>query len=293
MSGFSPAWLALREAADHRARNASLAEALRSRFLQRETITVVDLAAGTGSNLRAVAPLLPAQQSWTLVDHDLVLLAAARDALARWAETCTPHGKCLSLSKGAITLEVTFHQADLARELDGALVAGSKPGPDLVTASALFDLTSPDFIRRFAASVAKRRAVFYSSLTYNGLQSWTPRQPADQQITSAFHRHMMTDKGFGIAAGPTAAIELSEAFTAQGYSVSEGNSPWRLNAGDAELVAELSRGVAAAVSTTGALPPREIEVWLARGHKGAGVGHTDTLAFPGSASDMDMAGDED
>ena len=291
MTIFSAHWLALREAADHRARNARLGDALRSWFLQRDTISVVDLGCGTGSNLRATAALLPDTQRWTLVDHDPALLAAARAALVTWADHGRNDADQLMLTKGRAEIAVTFRRADLATDIGSAL--GPAPGPDLVTASALFDITSAAFIRRFASEVARRRAVFLTVLTYNGHQGWTPRHPADRQITAAFHRHQMTDKGFGPAAGPTAPVELSEAFNAHGYSVSEGGSPWRLTSTEAALISELARGTAAAVRETGALSESEVETWLARVHTAAEVGHTDTLAIPGSASEMDMGRDGD
>ena len=133
MSGFSPSWLALREPADHRSCNKDLAEALKTRFLQRETITVVDLGCGTGSNLRATSQLLPALQHWTLVDHDPALLDAAKAALTVWAGRCETTPKGLKLTKGATTIHASFQQADLATDLDAVLDAAK---PDLVTASA-------------------------------------------------------------------------------------------------------------------------------------------------------------
>ncbi len=75
MSGFSTDWLALREAADHRSRNSAPLSKLAARFADREDVFVVDLGAGTGSNLRAVAPALPARQQWILIDHDPALLS--------------------------------------------------------------------------------------------------------------------------------------------------------------------------------------------------------------------------
>ena len=73
MSGFSSDWLKLRESADHRARNQELLAKLAACFAEREAILVADLGAGTGSNLRAIAPHLPSRQQWVLVDHDPVL----------------------------------------------------------------------------------------------------------------------------------------------------------------------------------------------------------------------------
>jgi len=45
-----------------------------------DPVTIVDLACGTGSTLRALSPHLPARQTWRLVDNDLSLLARAADS---------------------------------------------------------------------------------------------------------------------------------------------------------------------------------------------------------------------
>lgn len=284
MSGFSPTWLALREAADHRSRNQSVAETLQTRFLQRETISVLDLGCGTGSNLRATSSLLPHAQHWTLVDHDPALLATAKQSLIAWADKHSDAGGSLSLQKSNLKLTVKFHQADLVADLDTVLDLA--PKADLITASALFDLASPAFIQKFAAAVAKRRAVFYTVLTYNGIQRWTPRSPLDQSMSGAFSRHQMTDKGFGPSCGPTAPVELAEQFETHGYGVEEGDSPWRLGPADAALITELASGFAAAVRETKSIPDAEIDAWLKRTRAGAEVGHTDTLAIPGSRSSL-------
>lgn len=290
MSGFSPTWLALREPADHRSRSQSLANTLQTRFLQRETINVLDLGCGTGSNLRATCTLLPHVQHWTLVDHDPALLAAAKEALMAWAEKHSQTDCGLTLQKGQLTLTVRFHQADLVAGLEAVLDLA--PKADLVTASALFDLASPAFIQKFAASIAQRRAVFYTVLTYNGIQRWTPRTPIDQAMCGAFSRHQMTDKGFGPSCGPTAPVELAEQFQTHGYGVEEGDSPWRLGPADQALITELSLGFASAVRETKSIPAAEIDAWLKRHHTGAEVGHTDTLAIPGSRSSLTERDDD-
>lgn len=278
MSGFDPAWLALREPADHRARNAELAEALSARFALRDTLNIVDLGCGTGSNLRALAELLPATQTWTLVDYDPALLAAARTTLQAWADSAVddPDGSLALRVKGR-ALKIRFARHDLNDDL--APVLGD--AANLVTAAAFFDLASPAFIKRAAQAVIARRAVFYTVLTYNGIQHWTPKRPADNQMTAAFNRHQMTDKGLGPSAGPTAPAHLADQFRIGGYSVLEGDSPWKLVAPrDAGLIAELATGHADAVAETGAVDARTIEQWRAITHTGAEIGHTDTLAIP-------------
>jgi SAM-dependent methyltransferase len=276
MSGFSADWLALREGADHRSRDAMLAMKFADRLQGREGIEVTDLGCGTGSNLRATYALLGARQSWVLVDYDAALLAAARTRLTAWADASEAQADRLTLKKSGKTIDVRFRQADLTKDLDFAL----GEAPQLVTASALFDLCSKGFIAEFARAVATRRAVFYTVLTYNGIQGWTPGHRADGAMAGAFHAHQTRDKGFGASAGPMAPAELAGAFRAAGYSVAEGDSPWLLGRFDQALVDALASGFADAVAETGAVDAATIADWRKLARSGAEVGHTDTLALP-------------
>ena len=274
--GFDPAWLDLREPVDHRSRSEDLARALRRYLGHRASISVLDLGCGTGSNLRATAPLLGAEQHWTLVDNDADLLEVAVARLGSWATSAERNGSRLVLGKDGKRITVRFTCADLARELDTVL----EPGADLYTASALFDLVSDDFIASVAAQVARRRAAFFTVLTYNGLQRWTPKHEADDEMASAFRTHQVGDKGLGPAAGPIAPVLLAAAFDEAGYAVSEGDSGWRLEAGDETLIEALVAGFAAAVRETRLVPEEQVTDWLAVPRTGALVGHTDTLAVP-------------
>ena len=125
MSTFSAEWLSLRECADERARNKDVANAFFAWFMQRPSVSVVDLGSGTGANLRAVAPLLPNRQSWTLIDNDAALLATARRQLAAWAERSETRGDDLLLFKGAAEIAVHFKVATLSNDL----IHSSEPPP--------------------------------------------------------------------------------------------------------------------------------------------------------------------
>ena len=276
MSGFSAQWLDLREPVDHRSRNVDLGRRLARHFEGWRPITIVDLGCGTGSNLRATAPLLGPDQYWTLVDYDQALLDVAGERLTSWADGADKQDNRLILFKGAKRLTVEFRRADIAGDLDTALGANA----NLVTASAFFDLVSADFIARFAAAVAKRKAAFFTVLTYDGDQRWTPEHDADAAMAEAFHAHQASDKGFGPAAGPNAPDVLGEAFTSAGYSVEEADSAWRLGEADAALITDLARGFADAVRETGQVDAKLIAEWAAITRSSAVVGHTDTLALP-------------
>jgi hypothetical protein len=276
MSTFAAEWLALREGADTRARNRELAQGISAWFQLREHITVVDLGSGTGANLRAVAALLPQRQHWLLVDKDEDLFAVSKIELRKWADHAEQSGETLKLKKGHAELFVQFKVVDLARDLDSALT----DSPDLVTASAFFDLVSPEFIRALARQTANIRAALYATLTYNGVQRWSPHRPSDSQMAAAFNRHQMTDKGFGPAAGPTAAGLLADQFRLEGYTVLEGDSPWVLGQNDRSLLEELQRGYALAVLETKALDAKAVETWIKVIRAAAEVGHTDIFATP-------------
>ncbi|HXF53563.1 MAG TPA: class I SAM-dependent methyltransferase [Hyphomicrobiaceae bacterium] len=276
MSSFTPHWLALREPVDRRSRNADLARHLADRFRDARSVSVVDLGCGTGSNLRATAPLLTADQCWTLIDADATLLDAAGSALWHWADVARQSGDTLMLEKEERKLVVILRQADLAGDLGHILQANV----DLVTASALFDLASTAFIERIARMTSARRAAFYTVLTYDGRQTWTPAHAGDADLLEAFHAHQRTDKGLGIAAGPAAPAALAAAFRSVGYEVKDGDSPWVLGPADERLIADLAAGFAAAVRETGRLDPTAIDDWLSIQRTAAEVGHIDTLALP-------------
>ncbi len=276
MTGFTPDWLDLREPVDHRSRNRKLAHALAAHFDGWRPITVVDLGCGTGSNLRATAPLLGPEQYWTLVDHDPSLLDVASKRLTTWADGADAQDARLVLFKGAKRITVEFRRANLAGDLEGAL----GPSTNLVTASALFDLASPAFIARLAALIAARKSAFYTVLTYDGDQRWTPEHEADASLLDAFHAHQRRDKGFGLAAGPDAPDALSEAFTALGYQVTEGDSAWRLGPGDEALVARLEADFVSAVGETRQVDAATLTAWRSVARTTAIIGHADTLALP-------------
>ena len=277
MSGFSPDWLALREPADHAARDAGLVAAL-ARALP-EPMRAVDLGCGTGSNLRALAPHLGSRQDWLLVDHDPALLSAAAERLSAWAERAEESGDGLILHRGGQRIAVRFRALDLAADPAAALAEG----PDLVTAAALFDLASEAWMAEVARAVARAGATFYTALTYDGQESWTPPHPADAAIHAAFLAHQAGDKGFGPAAGPGATGVLAAAFRSHAYAVETAASPWHLGPEAGALLHPLAEGTARAAQETGRVGALEAAAWLAARHTpgtAAVIGHRDLLAVP-------------
>ncbi len=279
MSGFSADWLALREPADMKARAVSLLGKLRLAFADRDDITVADLGCGTGSTLRAVAAMLPKNQTWRLYDYDPALLAAARSRLASWANEATDEGDALVLSWYGKTLRVHFEQIDLNADLSAVMNAS----PHLITASALFDLVSTQWIETFSQTVATARPAIYAAINYDGREEWTPPHAADAAMLAAFHAHQKTDKGFGVSAGPDAAAHLERSLSERGYSVETADSAWRVGADQPALIEALAEGAARAVLETGSVDSAFVEDWLAQRRiaQGCMIGHVDLLAISG------------
>src|SRR5580693_659581 len=85
LNDFTPDWLALREPADVRARSARLAHLVAARFPRDRAVRALDIATGTGANMRYMAEHLPPRQQWLLVDGDPVLLGEVAGRTHSWA----------------------------------------------------------------------------------------------------------------------------------------------------------------------------------------------------------------
>ena len=276
-TSFSPDWLFLREPADHRARNADVCEAAVAAFKEHQQISIVDLACGTGSNLRGLAPLLPLNQTWSLVDSDPVLLSAAQARLIAVADNVKSIDP-LILEKNGRLITVHFMQLDLRTEFKRALQGEI----GLVTAAAFFDLVSQNWIIRFCETLSRLKLPLYATLIYSGEGNWSPHHPADAAVLAAFHKHQSRDKGFGPAAGPQGATVLVHTLTGRGYSVSTAASPWRLCSQNALHIEALVNGISEAVSETGLVPETIIADWRAARIRAAQceIGHIDLFAVP-------------
>ena len=257
---FTAEWLALREPVDHRSRNKRVADAVRAYFSGRSELAVVDLGAGTGSNLRATAPLLPPAQHWTVIDHDAALLE--------------------EIEPTSSTIGINREQIDLAADLAQAFCLSAPCA--LVTASALFDLVSAPWLEQFVGFVASRRLPLYVSLIYTGVERWLPLHGLDPDVLAAFLRDQRRDKGFGPALGPDAWNWLVTLLEARGYQIVMGPSDWQLTTADGQLIRALAHSIADAVAREGSLPTRDVEDWRQAREtaQACAIGHKDIFAIP-------------
>jgi SAM-dependent methyltransferase len=286
VSGFSAKWLALREPFDAAARAADLVGALPPRA-PGAALDVVDLGAGTGSNLRYLAPLLGGAQRWLLVDDDASLLALAPGATARWAGD---HGARLAVERSTLVISasrfecrVDTRELNLAQDIERLAL----PRGALVTASALLDLVGDAWLRALAARCRAADAALLFALSYDGRATCRPAEPEDAEVLELFNRHQRTDKGFGAALGPDAARAARGALEELGYRVTERASDWRIAARDREMQLELIDGWAGAAIEMAPDQRDALVAWSRRRHEHVErgrselvVGHVDLVAAP-------------
>jgi hypothetical protein len=262
--GFSADWLRLREPYDLRARDARLIARLAAWATgRRRRLRVLDLGAGTGSNLRCLAPALPVEQDWTLVEHDPALVGSGAAQLADAPVTWR------------------YRRLDLAGNLEGL----ADEGPDVVTASALIDLVSADWLLRLAALRRATGAALYVALTYDGRVDWYPDDPQDGAVRRLVDMHQATDKGFGPALGPRAAAVLAAALAPDDGELATAPSDWALEPADRPIQLALLEGYLQAAAALPASP--DLAAWEHRrrlsveeGRSRLRVGHRDLLFTP-------------
>jgi hypothetical protein len=232
MSEFAPKWLALREPADHTARAHQLVEplvqALSQRLDARAVLQVADLGAGTGSNFRYLAPRLPYDQLWRCYESDIALIEFGRRELLHWGErngfeTRVAPGQ-VALGSKQHTLCVQWHRVDLQT----AELATVVERCDLLTCSALLDLVSATWLERLVIAMSQLETIGLFALTYDGAIEWDPALDDDPLVAEALNRDQHTDKGFGPALGPNAAVELSRLCAQYGFALIDAPSPWHL-----------------------------------------------------------------
>jgi SAM-dependent methyltransferase len=286
MSGFSVDWLSLREAADAAARAGSLVEQLLHVTAAREPRRIVDLGAGTGANLRDLAPLLGGRQSWRLVDRDADLLDATAACLRAWGKGA---GVELTEAAGELVMRgehfecrLQFERRDLASEL--ATVA--LPTGALVSASALLDLVSEPWLQALARRSFEAAAPVLFALTYDGRVVFSPPDPEDELVRTLVNRHQRTGKGFGSALGPAAAQCAAGIFRELGYRVRTAASDWHLGSEDPALQTALVEGWIRAAGEVAPAELHRLEGWRARrrrhidrGDCTLTVGHIDMLGW--------------
>jgi hypothetical protein len=262
-------WLALREPADDAARSKALTRKVAGLVAAHDPVRVVDLATGTGSNIRYLIPHLRDRQEWLAVDRDPVLLEKLAARMSHWTMP--------------LDCQIRARQADL-----GALEAANViAGRHLVTASALLDLVSEAWLRSLASQCRAAGAVMLFTISYNGRFSCTPEEREDTLVLNLFNKHQHAANGVGgPATGPDAAEIAARCFVDAGYDTEDAPSDWHLGPAESALQRLLIDEWAKPAAEMAPESASVIERWRAQrlAHVDAGtsqlvVGHTDIAAW--------------
>ncbi len=293
-------WLAVRRAADERARATSVplieqlaaqvtslmadnrhhdtsrgpSDAASDGLLRR--IAFVDVGAGTGANQEWLGPQVQQRmgqrwaQDWHLLDHDASLLAQARPSSHAWLAGTTRH-------VGGVE--------------EVGPVLGGLQRPRVVTCSALLDLLTTEQIDALVrACVASSEGALWS-LSVTGEVRLEPGDATDQRVADLFNRHQRGGDQSDSTLGPDAWRYAERAFEAAGWTVELATTAWHLGPADEALTRRLltERAAAARSATDEQATRQHVDAWLAgrlsdidAGRLRMSVDHADVLALPPS-----------
>jgi hypothetical protein len=272
-TGYTPEWLALREGADAAARATGFLDPLRHRLaelpLKDGGLVIRDLGCGSGSMGRWLAPRLTGPQHWILHDRDPGLLDLAVARMPRTAADGSP-------------VTASAERGDIA-----GLTAADLAGTSLVTASALLDLLTRDELDGLAAACTGAGCPALLALSVVGRVEFTPADPLDGEIGSAFNAHQRRiDHGRHLL-GPEALGAACEAFAQRDATVRVLGSPWQLGAEDSALTAQWLHGWVGAAAEQRPDLAQHTDAYLRRrlaactaGELLVVVEHCDLLALP-------------
>jgi SAM-dependent methyltransferase len=300
LAAFSADWLQQREPFDAMARTAAARLGLPALAAlhpdQNTPWRVIDLACGTGANLRWLAPRLGGSQQWLVVDRDVELLrcwpacltaAAGAAGGSTVPRTEVPLDEPLSFCGPGFEAAIVRHPLDLASRLE----ALPWQAAHLVTASALLDLVSAAWLQRLVAAGASARVALLFALSADGRHVWMPSDRHDATVRALFIAHQGRDKGFGPALAARGAPELRRVLRAAGWRVRTARSDWLLDGRADPRARALQRamvdGIARAACEQEPAAAATVRAWQARRHAWAAngslrVGHIDLLALPPS-----------
>jgi hypothetical protein len=265
----SAKWLDLREPADAAARSGELVEHLRGHLSAIGSLVIHDLASGTGSMGRWLAPLLPGPQRWILHDLDTDLLRVAAASPPAPAACGAP-------------VVVETRSSDLTR-----LRPDDLADANLITASALLDLLTRDELAGLIDVCAKAGCPALLTLSVVGRVDLAPADPLDARVAAAFDAHQRRMTARGRLLGPDAVAVAVEGFRRLGAEVLIRPTPWLLGAAGADLATEWLTGWIGAAceqsaelaSAIGSYAHRRLEE-AGAGELAVTVGHADLLVLP-------------
>lgn len=286
---FATDWLEERNRFDEAARNPTVEAAFLRYAEQQQPLNLIDIGAGNGAVFTYLAPKLPPEQNWTLVELNPKLLKNARQRLLLWA-----NGNHYTIEKDeADYLLFTRQERRLSIQLRQVSFLKLEEHFPLeayhaVTASAVIDLLSQEMLEALLRLLHRHQLAFYATLNYQSME-YLPAGPQDTAMIEAYEQHMRRQQDFGRALGPTCTTALHQlAKSIYGHSPVDGPSPWAIRPTDIAMHRHLLSFMETSIAI--ANPKLDTAGWVARKQEllesnqlHLTVNHTDLLISPRDA----------
>ena len=206
MHKFENSWLYKREKIDHSSKNLKIIDKINSTIKDLETLNVLDLGTGTGSNFRFLSKKIKHKnQSWTLMD-------ISRSSLSEARKNTILNNKIrkVSLKHNDIIKDIkktNFNQFDL------------------VTGSAFLDIMPHKWFKDFHR-LNQNTKIIYFSINYDGYFKFQPHHSLDNNMLQLFNNDQQSKKdGIVKAVGPDCS-EIIKSYFSKTHKTFLLNSNW-------------------------------------------------------------------
>ena len=192
MHEFNNNWLKLRETVDKKSRNLKIIELINKKFSNHESISIIDLGTGTGSNFNYLKPRLKFIQNWVFTDIS--------------SNSINYFKKNINISRKIC--KTKFQIFDVINDLQKINFKKF----NIVTGSAFLDILPRSWFYKFHKYNTKTEIILFA-LNYNGAFTFFPKHKYDQQIVDLFNKDQKSNKGIGVKAiGPECSVLIKNVF---------------------------------------------------------------------------------
>ena len=192
MHEFDNNWLKLRETVDKKSRNLRIIKLINKKFNYNDTISIIDLGTGAGSNFNYLKSKLKFYQNWFFTDISSNSMNYFK----------------INLKLSNKIIKTKFQNFDVIKNLDRIEFKKF----DIVTGSAFLDILPRNWFYKFHKFNTQTEIVLFA-LNYNGDFKFFPKHKYDNNIVELFNKDQKTDKGIGNKAiGPDCNYLINNVF---------------------------------------------------------------------------------
>jgi len=228
-------WLTDRFEVDAEARNKKVEANFLEMIIEKEHLNLIDLGSGTGGNLVYLLPKIKCNQSWYLVEQDMVLIKACQQRLSKMYKTSLS-GNEMSLTNGAQAINLKWFHMDIVDFLEQHSYQNNF---DILTASALFDVLPKTTYQKIVDFARSKELILFGTLNYENT-FFKNATETDNYYTKLYQKHMKLPQTYGIKMGGDCKADmLSLLNETEKQSLILNESNWLLNQAHSSMLKQL------------------------------------------------------